>query len=142
VVQRLVQYYDKLSDRDLAQEARRLEHRDPAVMDSLTPYRVQALDQVRQARQQPRAAAPPDVPAPPAAATHQAVLRHYQALYKDFSTPQLLEEQRRLQGSLTGPVKALTQDVRTSLRLSALQQLLTQRQAGTPARTPATDEEP
>jgi len=98
VMQRLRQYYAGLSDADLHREAARLT-KDDTGLDVLTGYRRQALDQVRQARQQAGAAAPPAVPEAPATAAPQQVINYLRGQYQNYSTEQLLAEARRLHGS-------------------------------------------
>jgi hypothetical protein len=143
---RFVEYYDRLNDQDLEREARRLQQADPAAMDVRTVLRRQALERVQQGRQRLGAAAPPDVPEPPDSASHAEMLKHYIAQYTHLSSEQLIALQARLVG--TGPgqffmpytiwSKAVTKSspeaVRESLRLSAIQQLLNQRQVTAPPR--------
>jgi len=129
-----------MNDADLAQEAARLAKGDPTSMDVLTSYRAQAVQRVRQARQEAatlKAAHPPEVPAPPAQATPQQALTYFRGRYQHLSTDELRAEAKRLMAS-----DPLGRSVPNSLRLSVIQTLLAQRQAGTPARTPAADDEP
>jgi hypothetical protein len=136
VMQRLVTYYEGLSDSELAQHERQIQRSDPTGgMDVLTPYRAQAVQRVRQARQQAaalKAAQPPEVPAPPAQATQQQAITYFKGQYQHLSTNELRAEQKRLMGS-----DPLGRSVPTSLRLSVIQALLSQRQATTTPRTAA-----
>jgi len=140
VIERYMQFYASMNDADLAQEAARLAKGDPTSMDVLTSYRAQAVQRVRQARQEAatlKAAHPPEVPAPPAQATPQQALTYFRGRYQHLSTDELRAEAKRLMAS-----DPLGRSVPNSLRLSVIQTLLAQRQAGTPARTPAADDEP
>ena len=140
VIERYMQFYETMNDADLAQEAGRLAKGDPTGMDVLTSYRAQAVQRVRQARQQaaePQAAHPPEVPAPPVQTTPQQALAYFRGKYLHLSSDELRAEAKRLMAS-----DPLGRSVPTSLRLSVIQALLTQRQATTSPRTPAADDEP
>ena len=140
VMQRYIKLYASMSDTDLAQEASRIAKDDPTGLDVRTAYRAQALDRVRAARQQAaalKAAQPPEVPAPPVQTTPQQALAYFRGRYQHLSTDELRAEQKRLMAA-----DPLGKHIPTTLRLSVIQTLLAQRQASTPARTPAADEEP
>jgi hypothetical protein len=122
-------YYETFDEKALQQEEDRLRRSDPLAMNPLTAHRLSALNQVRSARQHAATSRQgQDASQLPPKATPQEAINHYRAQYQHFSTADLLTEQRRLMNSDPFSLSA-----QTSLRLSVINMLITQRQnAATP----------